>query len=526
MSRVRFQVVTIECDSTDHVLLEQLRGLLPAATIVAEPVYKRTPAPSSPAPAETPARAVANHLLDGSLQELALEGVQENPGITLPGLCSLVMNDTSQSAKTRMGSAIAPLCTIGRLVRSQTGKLYTPAAAATLPEFQGKGTKVPAPDLPERAAAEERKPCPEFPPCLGCRGALKGPCVGIAGVDKPANPALEQKPKAPPSTLAGLDLRVLDLVGQRPGIRTVELASELLGESSKGARIRMGRVLTPLILKGKLSRRGLDTHFLRGVAPAAEELQPRAEHAIRALVEDVAAPPAPLRVHVPQGATMPKSSPVGHVAGAVAPAVVPGSLADRLVQAVLEQPGTTVHELAAKLLGDATGANVRRIDMLAGPLTMGGKLARYNGRLYKDLKQASALKLPPPQQHEGKRRLGAGQAPLDQVQQQKALFDQIVEAFAENESTPLHGLAAELFGESTGRSKTKLELMLRQLCASGRLELVGAHRYRAVTEADRGKAAEAEEADGDEASDEKEQDELESNGQPDDWAEPEELEVG
>ncbi len=216
---------------------------------------------------------------------------------------------------------------------------------------------------------------------------------------------------------------------------------------------------------------------------------------------------------------------VGHVSGVAAPAQPPGSLTDRIVQAVIAKPGTTQHELAVELLGSGTSANVRRIDMLLGPLVMSSKLARYNGRIYESVAQAGKLKLPPPGQHAGKRRLGDGAAPLAQVQTQKELFDKIVAAFAEDHAVPVPDLARELFGESTGRAVDKLHLMLRQLCSSKRLKSLGANSYRPFGEDERAATEETEDDDETEEDSDDEKQELVSNGHPDD-EEPQELEVG
>lgn len=485
MGRVRFTVVTVDCDSGDSVLLEQLRALLPGVVVA-------TPAPSTTAPTPvTPARAVANHLLEGSLQELCIEAVTERPGLNIPELSLAVLNEATPTSYTRISAAIAPLVTLGRLVRSSSGKHYTPAAAAVRPEFQGQSAEpLPAPPLPVRAtAAAAAEACPEFPPCLGCR---KGEtCVGIVNVDKPANPAMDRTSEL---SSAAQEL------GRRGGVKGgAERARRMTREERSASAKEAAR-------KRWARARGEDP----GIAAATQADEqppprPRTESLIRQhLVEREATAP----VLAPEPAID-----VGKVAGVAAPAITPGSLTERIVALVSDKPGSAIPDLARELLGDASAASVRRIDMLTGPLVMAGKLARFNGRLYRDMKQAAAMKLPPPQQRSDLRRPGAGQAPLANVQKSKDVFDQVVAAFAEDHAVPLPDVARDVFGESTGRSIDKLQLMLRQLVASGRLVALGSGRYRpkGVEEAP---PEEQDDEESDDAGDDDEP-ELESNGAPD-----------
>lgn len=226
---------------------------------------------------------------------------------------------------------------------------------------------------------------------------------------------------------------------------------------------------------------------------------------------------APLRVKVGRHDKMPVADPSGRVQGVEPPPITKGSDTERIIQLVHANPGTTVQDLAREICGVCNGGTIRRIDMLVGALTMSGTLVRFNGRLYSDMKQAGALKLPPPQQRTNVgRRPGTGQAPLVKVDDAKAIYDKIVAAFTRDNETPLKELADKLFGDSVGHTYQKLQLMLRQLVASERLERLGNGGFRPVSDKERrGRADEDDEDD-----EEKDEDapELESNGAPDDDA--------
>lgn len=232
-----------------------------------------------------------------------------------------------------------------------------------------------------------------------------------------------------------------------------------------------------------------------------------------ALPQPVAAPPLARRVeHDIKDVVESEAAKAGHVAGVTTPTAAPGSLAEKITKAVAAEEGITIDQLARLLLGKADAVAVRRIDMIAGPIIMSGKLARYNGRLFSNMKQAAALRLPPPvRSTTGTKRDAAPQ------QDVRKLHDRIVARFAKDNATPLRELADELFGESVGHTYEKLQLMLRQLVASERLKRVGAGQYAPVDD----KASQ-----GDDESEDADEQELESNGQPDENDDLEELDVG
>ena len=440
---IRFSLLTIESDSADPTIMAAMRELLERAGAGVVVVPAGLTAPPQAAPDAAPSQkhtSIARHLMDGSLQELIMEAVAGRPGVSVHDLAATVLNETTGSAKTRIGMAVGPLVLTGRLVRGNDGKLYTPAAAATLPAFQGppnrggpsKGSKsIPHDPGPVTAvAAPERAPCSAFPPCRNCREGA-GACLSML---KPATP-IEREARA---------------------------STRLDGET---------RVVEPK-------------------------------------------PQAPLRVHVPLDEKPPQASPTGRVVGFVAKATDQADLVDRVIKTVQAQPGTSVQALAMVLLGSASSLNVRRIDMLVGPLVMSGRLARTNGRLFGTASEAAAAPAPMLP-----RRAPGQAAPLSDVQRKKDAYNRIVAAFSQDTAYSIPKLATELFGDSSGNSTRKVNLMLRQLAATERLERVGANEWRPIGDKEqRGRGLDDES----QADDEQE---LESNGHPDD-EEPQELDVG
>lgn len=430
MTAVRFTLVTVECDSTDPAIMSAIRELLERAGGSSSVVVASAPQAPAKAAAQEPGpkhTSIARHLMDGSLQELVMEAVTERPGATVADLAATVLNETTGSAKTRIGMAVGPLVLTGRLVRADDGKLYTPAAAATLPAFQGNSKRTgkstgskdrpkdPPPVAPEEPSIE-RAPCPSFPPCKNCREG-SGACVSLVKQATPVEPGPAAEPKSAPAAVPAVE-------------------------------------------------------------PAID---------------------------------------VGRVEGFVEQARQQGSLSEQIFEAVTKTPGTSVDKLASELLGSAGGAAVRRIDMLVGPMVMSGRLARYNGRLYTSMAQAAKLKLGPPVR-------GKPGPKRDDGTKHDAykLYDKIVAAFAKDNAYPLHQLADELFGESVGHTYQKLQLMLRQLVVSERLERRGNGSYRPVDDKERrGRADEDDEEEKDD-----DEPELESNGQPDELDDLQELDVG
>jgi hypothetical protein len=200
----------------------------------------------------------------------------------------------------------------------------------------------------------------------------------------------------------------------------------------------------------------------------------------------------------PALADLPGGRVEGFVASAPATSTPQADLVERIVAAVEASPGATIPNLTVALLGTGSQGNRRRIDMLVGPLVMSGRLARADGRLFPNLKSARAWNGPGAP---GRRSRSETTAPSSSPE---AMYRKIIAAFAQNEAYSLPQLAVELFTDSSGRSVGKLQLMLRQLVASERLERT-AKGYRAVGETERRARDEDEEDD----------DDAESNGQSD-----------
>ena len=434
MTTFRVSLLTIESDNPDPAIMDAVRQLLErsgATTVVM----------ASPAPAAQPksaASAVAESLMHGSLQELVMDEVTRSPAITLEGLAGAILNDTSKAGVHRVRLAVEPLVSMGRLERSGSGKLYTPAFAATLPTFQRPGKMRPA------APATT---CPSFPPCTNCRDS-GGECLSLV---KRATP-VPDAPKSEP---------VID----------DEVAPAVAHEARASARLDD------------------ETRTLEPGAEAKSE------------------PSRPLRVHVPQGETMPASDPTGRVEGYPAPSPVAGSLQERIRDAVNAAPGVTIPNLAVSLLGSGSSEAKRKIDFQAGGLVMSGELLRLNGGLYPKGYRGPTVKAAP-----------ATNARPTATASNERYYEQILAAYARDNSTSQRELADKLFGESVGHTVAKLQIMLRQLVATERLERLGQGTYRPV--GDRGRRGRASEDEDDEG------DDTESNGQPDETDELEELDVG
>lgn len=229
--------------------------------------------------------------------------------------------------------------------------------------------------------------------------------------------------------------------------------------------------------------------------------------------EPAAAPPAPrpLRVKVALDEKPPAANPTGRVEGFVEQARGQAGEVERLVELVNERPGIKVDELARVTLGSANPRNVRRVDMLIGPAVMAGRLARSNGQLFATAAQAAAAPMLPA------RKRGTA-APLNDVDRNKKAFDRVVERFTQDSSYPLDKLAHELFGDSARLSLNKVQVMLSRLVATERLERVGKDEWSPPGSKKLGRGDDDEESEADEA-------DLESNGQPDEDADPEELEL-
>lgn len=440
---VRVSLLTIESDGDDPAIMAALRELLEragvnGAVVVSTPAAGPVPAAAAPTAPASKHTSIARHLMDGSLQELIMEAVTARPGTTDHELAAAILNDTTPSAVARIRLAASPLVLTGRLVRDGQ-KIYTPAAAATLPRFQGsKGKRKGVVAEPEPVAGTqtstppqqaERPHCPSFPPCRNCRDG-GGACLSLV---KPAAPVIDG------------EFREVD---EEPPAPT----------------------------------------------PAVEAM--------------------PLRVQVGPGENGPVADPFGRVAGVEAPVVLAGSDSEKIVTLVHARPGITVDDLAREICGVCNGGTKRRIDMLVGPLTMSNTIVRFNGRLYKDTKTAGALKLPPPQRG-GFNAGGTGQATPRKGEDPKPYYDKIVAAFAEDNGCTMAALAIELFGDSSGKSYQKAQIMVRQLVASERIEELGGGQYRPI-DADerRGRADEEDEPD---------DDDTESSGVSDE--DPEELEL-
>jgi len=222
-------------------------------------------------------------------------------------------------------------------------------------------------------------------------------------------------------------------------------------------------------------------------------------------------PPAPLRVHVPQGAPIPKVHPAGTVAGVKVDDLSPAQ--QKLVEVVRRfGTGVSLDELATELHGDSGRANRTRVDMAAGPLVMAGKLARANGYFYPDSAAAAANP-----------RKATKRSPFDRMRKSgdpsaAEYYDRIVAAYRADNRVQQKLLATELFGDGA-YAQQKLQLMLRNLVASERLVKTGYGTYRPVGDEEKpGRELDEESEDGEEAL------ELESNGQPDE-DDDEELEL-
>lgn len=230
----------------------------------------------------------------------------------------------------------------------------------------------------------------------------------------------------------------------------------------------------------------------------------RVEHAIRELIQ---APPR---------------APVPPVVAVTAPVLSPAApLGERIMKAVKAQPGTSVPMLAQLLLGGADQAKVRELEAGLQPLVMRSEVYRANGRVFPSVKSAAAapaaVRVPGPQA-------------VQQVDQ-KPLYDKLVAAYAKRNNTPTSELARLLFGEPTGITISKVKLMTKQLCASERLKRTAWDSFRPWDEKqdratdDEDEADDSAESEGEDAGDEKSAD-LESNGQPDENDDLEELDVG
>lgn len=408
---LRISLLTIESENADPALMAALSELLERAGVSPTVVVTSDAPPAATSSALS--QAVAESLMHGSLQEQVMDEVTRTPAITVEQLAGVILNDTTKGGVRRVRLAVDPLVTIGRLERSASGKLYTPAFAATLPKFQRPGKQRKAAPAPA---------CPSFPPCAGCRNGTA--CVSIIKPSRPVAPEPE-----PP------------------------------------------------------------VHETPEPVPASEPEQP-------APAPDVT--PRPLSVPA-TSAPLP-DLPGGRVEGFVAQAQQQGDLAERIVAAVEASPGSTVPNLTMALLGSGSQTNKRRIDMLVGPLVVSGRLARADGRLFPDLKSAQQWSGP---RAPGRPSRAETSAPSSSPE---GMYRQIVAAFAKDQAYPLPQLAVELFTDSSGRSVQKLQLMIRQLIASERLERTP-EGYRPVTDSERR---------GRDEDNEDEDDDEESNGHSDD----------
>lgn len=214
--------------------------------------------------------------------------------------------------------------------------------------------------------------------------------------------------------------------------------------------------------------------------------------------------PAPQRVEVAKQPSRRADEDIKQVVEAGnAAATAPLSLEDRILAAVQASPGVTAGNLTMALLGKADGDVRRRVDMLVGNLQMAGKIMRTNGQLfpkgYRGAVSAPAAKPPEPK-------------PSSSDADAKALvYKRLIAAFTADNSYPIPKLAEECFGDSTGKSTRKVRLMLLQCRADERLEQLGVDRWRPWT--------------GKSLPDLDDGEETESNGQPDDSEDAEELEV-
>lgn len=309
--------------------------------------------------------------------------------------------------------------------------------------------------------------------------------------------------------------RIMEEVAERPGITVDNLAVAVLNDATVNGRRQIANALGPLTTLGRLVRHGDKLY-----TPAAAATMPLGQgQKRRGRPPRVVAPEpppaltttAPLRVKVPLEQPPPKTNPTGRVEGFVAQANEQTELVERIVKAVHAQPGTTVQALATLLLGSPSIANVRRIDFLVGPLVMGGKLVRTDGRLFASAELAAAAPLLT-------RRQPGRPAPLSDVDRTKKAFDRIVERFSQDPIYPLPKLAQELFGDETRLSLNKVQVMLSRLVSTERLERVGPTEWRPVGDEEqhgRGLDEDSEEDDAD----------LESNGHPDE-DDDQELDLG
>lgn len=205
----------------------------------------------------------------------------------------------------------------------------------------------------------------------------------------------------------------------------------------------------------------------------------------------------PLRVRVPKDEPVPTADPTGRVDGYPAPAPVAGSLQERIRDAVNAAPGVTIPNLAVSLLGSGSQESKRKIDFQAGGLVMSGELMRLNGGLYPKGYRGPTVKAAP-----------ATSARPAAAASNERYYQQILAAYARDNNTPQRELADSLFGESVGHTVAKLQIMLRQLVASERLERLGQGSYRPIGDSERRGRGEDDQDDADE--------DTESNGVSDD----------
>lgn len=185
-----------------------------------------------------------------------------------------------------------------------------------------------------------------------------------------------------------------------------------------------------------------------------------------------------------------------------APAGVPPMLEDRIMAAITASPGVTAPNLTMALFSPADSLARRRVDMQLSSLQAAGKIMRANGQLFPH-GYRGGVAAPPPKP---RRQLYPGSS--DEETKQRA-YTKILGAFSGDNFYSIPKLAEECFGEATGSTVRKVKLMLHQLVANEKLERVAESEYRPFTK----KPEPAEDDEG-----------TESNGQPDESEDLEELE--